>query len=821
MNLPRAFFRFCALLVVINGAASVLAATDVWITSGSGSYSDGANWSLGVPGASDNVIFSQAGVTYTVTFPGQAVVLGTKNYASSGAAIGSNTVTFAQSTSPFFAGSTYTVPSLSVGGPSGAPAILNTSLQTLFAGTALIGLGASQPGTVNVTGGAMNVTGSSADYELVVGNDGSGSVLRVQAGAQLNVNGASGNAVLGKSAGVLGTVNITGTGSIWNNTSDDDMAPLAIGGFGTGTLNITSGGQVNDFAAFIAKEAGSTGSVSVDGAGSTWTNRGTLLVGDGGLGSLTISNGGHVNDDSSVVGSTPGATGTVTVTGAGAKWTQAHDLRLGSNFTSNNMTAAGALHISAGGKVVTGGNGIVGSSGSGTATIDGNGSEWDIAGQMSVDASRNVTITAGAVVKNLTAKVAGTISVDEAGANWAVDDYVSVTTGVVLGPSTPGIVNVGDGAHASNRVAFIGRNGQVFVDGAGSQWVTTDQMYVGFDGGGQFNATGGALVTSGELQLGVAVGVTGTVSVDASTWTNSGNVVVGVAGTGTLTVSNGGTMSVGGNVSVGPRGTVQGNSHIVGDVRSEGTVAPGLNPTPLPANQIGTLQLDRAYTQTAAGTFDVQLASTASFDKLAIAGHATLSGELKVELFNGFTPALGNSFQILSAAGGVSGRFTSFDFPTILSSGHSDGWIVVYSGNNVLLRYVTIPTGDYNRDGVVDAADYTIWRDSLGSTTNLAADGDGNGIVDNNDYSVWKSNFGAHVGNGASSGDAAAVPEPRGVALLWVGLILLIALRAHCDIIAPASHERCGCEVIGQHVLLASNHRRSNCRPPCCRGGRC
>ena len=439
---------------------------------------------------------------------------------------------------------------------------------------------------------------------------------------------------------------------------------------------------------------------------------------------------------------------------------------------------------------------------------------------MSVDASRNVTITAGGVVKNLTARVAGTVTVDEAGANWVVDDYVSVTTGVILGPSTPGTVNVGDGAHASNRVAFIGRNGQVFVDGAGSQWATTDQMYVGFDGGGQFNATGGALVASGELQVGVAVGVTGAVSVDASTWTNNGNVVVGVAGTGTLAVSNGGTMNVGGSVSVGPRGTVQGNSHLVGDVRSEGTVAPGLNPTPLPANQIGTLQFDRAYTQTAAGTFDVQLASTASFDKLAIAGHATLSGELKVELFNGFTPALGNSFQILSAAGGVSGRFTSFDFPTILSSGHSDGWIVVYSGNNVLLRYVTIPTGDYNRDGVVDAADYTIWRDSLGSTTNLAADGDGNGIVDTNDYTVWKSNFGAHVGSGASSDAVAAVPEPRGDALLWVGSLLLIALCVHCDIIASANSERCGCDVVGQHVVLASNHRRGNRRPPRRRGRR-
>ena len=46
--------------------------------------------------------------------------------------------------------------------------------------------------------------------------------------------------------------------------------------------------------------------------------------------------------------------------------------------------------------------------------------------------------------------------------------------------------------------------------------------------------------------------------------------------------------------------------------------------------------------------------------------------------------------------------------------------------------------GDYNRDGTVDAADYPVWRNPLGSTTDLAADGNENGIVDEADYEVWK-----------------------------------------------------------------------------------
>jgi hypothetical protein len=46
--------------------------------------------------------------------------------------------------------------------------------------------------------------------------------------------------------------------------------------------------------------------------------------------------------------------------------------------------------------------------------------------------------------------------------------------------------------------------------------------------------------------------------------------------------------------------------------------------------------------------------------------------------------------------------------------------------------------GDFNRDGHVDAADYTIWRDTKGSTTDLRADANGDGVIDSADYDVWK-----------------------------------------------------------------------------------
>jgi beta-glucanase (GH16 family) len=71
--------------------------------------------------------------------------------------------------------------------------------------------------------------------------------------------------------------------------------------------------------------------------------------------------------------------------------------------------------------------------------------------------------------------------------------------------------------------------------------------------------------------------------------------------------------------------------------------------------------------------------------------------------------------------------------------------------------------GDYNGNGVVDAADYTVWRNTLGDAgPGLAADGDGDNMVDNDDYDYLP----------GAGGGAAGVPEPG------AGLVLISALIA-------------------------------------------
>jgi hypothetical protein len=73
-----------------------------------------------------------------------------------------------------------------------------------------------------------------------------------------------------------------------------------------------------------------------------------------------------------------------------------------------------------------------------------------------------------------------------------------------------------------------------------------------------------------------------------------------------------------------------------------------------------------------------------------------------------------------------------------------------------------VPTaayGDYNENAVVDAADYTLWRNQFGAAVlpYTSADGDGDGQIGANDYLVWKTNFGRQLTAppGAASSTAA------------------------------------------------------------------
>ncbi|GAU86300.1 extracellular serine protease precursor [Bosea sp. BIWAKO-01] len=343
---------------------------------------------------------------------------------------------------------------------------------------------------------------------------------------------------------------VTGTGDVdptvpgpplpdWNLGG----ASLTIGNTGTGMLTIENGGTVSNTTGYLGASAGGTGTVTVTGTGSTWTNTAGLVVGDLGTGTLTVANGGKVSNTVGVIGYL--GSGTATVTGANSTWTNSGDLYVG-------WSAAGRLTIENGGTAsnVTGYVGNA-SNGSGTVTVTGAGSTWSNTGELHVGNSGTGTLTiadGGKVTSTLFAYVGslsgstGTVTVTGAGSRWSSDDAI------VIGYGGTGTLTIEKGGMVTSGLASIGAGlgtGTVTVTGAGSTWTNVNSLSVGISGTGTLNIENGGSVTSRNSFLGVSPGGTGTVTVTGtgSTWSNSEGITVGWEGTGTLTVSNGGKVS--------------------------------------------------------------------------------------------------------------------------------------------------------------------------------------------------------------------------------------------------------------------------------------
>jgi hypothetical protein len=128
----------------------------------------------------------------------------------------------------------------------------------------------------------------------------------------------------------------------------------------------------------------------------------------------------------------------------------------------------------------------------------------------------------------------------------------------------------------------------------------------------------------------------------------------------------------------------------------------------------------------------------------------------------GLNHSADGSANLMAGSNGTSQQLTADQIATVLSS------------TSFPQPISTQLTGDYNHNGLVDASDYTVWLDTLGSTTKLAADGNDSGAIDAGDYTVWKTNFGRTASSGA--GSATAVPEPA----TWIHCVMLAAAFAAC-----------------------------------------
>ncbi len=203
------------------------------------------------------------------------------------------------------------------------------------------------------------------------------------------------------------------------------------------------------------------------------------------------------------------------------------------------------------------------------------------------------------------------------------------------------------------------------------------------------------------------------------------------------------------NIVVTAMGELAGNGDLIGNVQNNGRVSSGAS--------IGALRVDGGYSQNAAGELLIELADNSTFDQLLVTGEAELGGSLKVALLDDFIPAAGSLFEVLHADGGVFNEFATTMLPALSTNLE---WNVIYSNFAVLLEVTSALPGDYNQNGVVDAADYVVWRKNDGTQQG---------------YDNWRANFGRIAGEGAasnaSSPSRAAVPEPRTALLLAAGLM--------------------------------------------------
>jgi T5SS/PEP-CTERM-associated repeat protein len=584
---------------------------------------------------------------------------------------------------------------------------------------------------------------------MIVGDDAT-IAMRGQASVVISDGGRlrSDANVIGDEAASDGRVAVTDQFSLWRGAS-----AMTVGDAGRGLLQVLDGARVENTSGVVGMLAGSTGTVEVDGLGSLWQNSTSLTVADLGHGTLLVTDGGRVTTGGGVnltsIGRQSGAVGQVEIDGVDS-------LLQVTNFRIGEL-GDGALRILGGGRV-TSATAILGDNPTarGTALVAGAGTLWDIAGELIVSdpGEGHVTIADGAVVRSLIftrVNALGRITLDggrlEAGGSTAI-----LNSGIIEGH---GEVE----AMISNNNA----SGQIRVTGPGKLTFT-----------GMINNAGLIDVQSGELEIAGAMNNNGAEidARDGAVLRFGGGLDNGISSQlaitsgivdvfGAVDNNSGAEIVVGGSAVAVFHDVLTNNGNLIVQPGGELLALENLGLAAGAALSIGLADVD--LTEPGSDPTD-------GFGQLQVGGAAALAGTLAVDLLGGFVPAAGDLFQIVTAGGGRTGVFGTEMLPAL--PGGLD-WDVQYHPDSVVLA-VIVPglVGDYNQNGTVDAADYVLWRNTLGTMSDLRADGNGNGQIDPGDYDVWRANFGRAGGSGATSAHFGAVPEPCSSVLFFSAAVI-------------------------------------------------
>ena len=750
------------------------------VITGTGSRWSSAGITLGNAGignltvSSGGVVNSSGSVTLAslATGAGKATVSGTDSAwnitgALSIAELGTGTLTVDSG------GSLAATGALTIGDPAGtAVGTLNFNGGTITAGS-FTRSGSSvfnwTDGTLLVNGGALNNGGSDLTINgsdlndlpavrlsagsqsiaanlpnLTIGSNRQGAVI-VSGGSSFQTTSAS----VGSLDGGNGSLHVEGLNSNFSTTGDLGVGGTTAAAGGLGVVTLGPGGMVTV-----------GGTLRLWGGGSINMSGGTLRFnslaangGDANFASGTIQVSSNFNANAAALDALLGPTHSL---GAGRRVdTLTNTMNLQSNLTVAGGTLAGNL-LSTNADVIArfdaGGtgifvNGITNSAGARLYVTDASvsaGTTFTNSGELHLAGS---TATVSATALTNSGLVEGSGRINSVVTNNSAGQ-IRVATGQrleILGAAgtnvNNGLVDVDRGSIEFGRSltnsSVSPSSGLIAARGA------TLRFLAGLTNSGALTFTEGVSNVYGDITNQNNLTTPGRIVVTGGAQANFFDDVVN---NGTIQVSAAGSLlstavflgSLSGN-------GVSGGGHVF----LEGDTRPGFSP--------GTMAFGGDVSLGPLSTLDIELAGTApgtQYDRITVADSASIDGTLNVSLLNGFRPSIGQSFQIFTASGGITGTFAHESLPA-LAGGAS--WSVIAAPQSITLSVGGV-LGDFNLDGRVNAADYTVWRNSLGSSS-LAADASGNGFVDQADYNLWKANFGAVAPSGGSGNGA---PSRRG-----------------------------------------------------------
>lgn len=592
---------------------------------------------------------------------------------------------------------------------------------------------------------------------LLGGSTSNRALLEVLDGAVLNAVqrnpdqtiASQGFLIVGDESDGNGEVVVSGAGSRIN-AQDLRLGNVLGNNFSRGTVTVNNGGVINVTGlAEIADNGRGTSTMSVTGAGSRFEVGSTLAVGSGQsgtatVGSLTIADGAVVtNGGTAYVGRFSASTGTATVggTGEGASWNVGADLILAGDRTDlvdagSQTSGSGTLNVQAGGTVTVADRLFV--KDRGVINLDG--------GELIAD---------DIVFQDLASRsLSPDFNFNSGTLRYTADKNFSAGNVATVFSGEPAVLDAGKHL-AFDGVGVLG--GPIQIDGGtlsvGSITAINFQTRVDFDAG-TFNLTdAGLLVTAAGLLGPVAViDEDETINVTNSVFVE-GDGLLNVAG-GTLTMGGGSVSAGGALVVAGGEADFGGGLTNNGDVVLVDAVTAGTLINNADLTLVNTV-LGGGLTANATGTISLGIGATGNADVLALSGSAALAGTLEVSLDATAGLAVGDEIDLLIANAGVTG---TFDTEVLPSPSGGLAFDLLYDANRVAI-IVTL-AGDYNGDGTVNAADYTVWRDGDSPDSSLAG------------YDVWAGNYGATAATAASN----AVPEPSS-ALAMATAIVVGAVR--------------------------------------------